>query len=265
MERGTCKLCQKDKPLCKSHLIPRSVHLLCRATKAKNPNPFVLTHEYAKQSSRQMQIPLLCWDCEQLLRANGEDWMTLQFARYGGPFPFLDTLAQFPPVLAEPDFIAYALAAIPDIRVNHIVHFFMGIFWKASVHNWVKERTKTWLEFGVHGEAIRKFLLGEAGFPADMALSVTILPPPVTLISFHLPYDTIGPDPTYHLYISGVNCTLWMGPNIPAEIAMGSIHHPPHQLLVLDNAADITRKFREAGQAAMKRMQQRSAKSRRPG
>jgi hypothetical protein len=258
VQQGECKLCLKKRPLCKSHLIPRAVYALCRATKAKNPNPFLLTYKFAMQSSRQVQIPLLCHDCEQLLCAKGEAWMVPQLARYGGPFPVLDTLIKSPALFIEPDFIAYVLAAIPAIRVPDLIHFFMGIFWKASVHPWAKARTEPWLSFGNQGEAIRQFLLGVADFPAQMALSVTVLPPPVTLIAFHIPYDTIGPDPTYHLYISGINCTLWMGPNIPVEIVAGSIHRPPHHLLVVDNAADITRKFREAGQSVMKSRAPRS-------
>jgi hypothetical protein len=178
--------------------------------------------------------------------------MIPQFARYGGPFPFFDTLRRYPALYDEPDVVAYILATIPEVRVQDLIHFFMGIFWKASVHPWAEGKTRPWLSLGLHREAVRQFILGQAAFPAQMALSVVVLPPQVTPVAFHFPYATRGPDATYHLYISGINCTLWAGPNIPFPVAAGSVHRPPHHLLVADHAADITKKFREAHQSAMK-------------
>lgn len=250
MNHGICKLCLLDKPLCDSHLIPRSVYALCRATKAPNPNPFLVTNQFAMQTSRQMQVPLLCFACEQLLRERGEDWVVPELARYPGPFPFFEKLRATPPLYNEPDFVAYLLATVPNIRVAELIHFFMGIFWKASVHPWRKGRSDMWITLGQFSEPIRTLLRGEAPFPENVALSITVLPPPVTLIAFHPPYETIGPDPTYHLYVSGFNCTLSVGERIEPELVLSSIHRPPHHLLIVDNAADITRKFRDSYESA---------------
>jgi len=253
VKHGKCKLCVLDKPLCDSHLIPRSVYALCRAAGAKNPNPFLVTHQFAFQTSRQMQIPLLCFECEQLLRERGEDWVVPELARYPSPFPFIDKLRAATPLFSEPDFIAYALNSVSQARTPELIHFFMGIFWKASVHAWRKGRTDPWINLGTFSDLIRKFLRGEAPFPEKVALSITVLPPPVTLVAFHPPYETIGPDPSFHLYVSGFNCTLCVGDNIPPELALSSMHRPPHHLLVVDNAADITKKFRESYAAAKAR------------
>jgi hypothetical protein len=252
MELGICKLCLKQRPLCKSHLIPKGVYALCRARTSKNPNPLLITHKLSMQTSRQLKTPLLCFDCEQLLRAKGEDWVIPQLAHIGGPFPLGDTLAASAPLFAERDVIAYLLQTIPNVRLNELVHFAMAIFWKASVHSWVEKPGKPWLLLGPHGEDLRKFILGKAVFPAEMALSLTVLPNPVALISFHYPYKTIGPDPTCHLYVSGLNFILWMGPNIPAVTAQGSLHRPPHLALVVDIRDAIIKKFRDARQSAMK-------------
>jgi hypothetical protein len=258
MEVGSCKLCLKKRPLCKSHLIPKGVYALCRAKASNNPNPFVVTHKFSMQTSRQLKTELLCFDCEQLLRARGEDWAIPQLAHFGGPFPFGDTLSVSAPLFAEPDFTVYLLETIPNIRVPDLIHFAMAIFWKASVHSWVGKRGKPWLSLGQYKEPLRKFISGEAGFPAEMALSLTALPNPVALIAFHYPYATIGADPTCHLYISGLNFTLWTGPNISFEAAQTSLHNPPHHALVVDIRDDITRKFRDAHQSAMNTKKNRS-------
>ena len=250
MQIATCKLCLRNRPLCKSHLIPRAVYALCRAQKARNPNPYLVTHKFAMQSSRHMQVPLLCNDCEQLLRASGEDWLIPELARLGQAFPLFEKLRTAIPLYNEPDFVAYLLANVPTIRVPHLIHCITGIFWKASVHAWRKGPAKPWISLGAHSDLLRQFLLGEAGFPQDMSLSIIVVPPPSTLIGFHPPYQTKGPDPIFHLYLCGINCTLWKGQNIPPEIAAGSIHRPPYYLLVADVTDMIKRKYRAAFESA---------------
>jgi len=172
--------------------------------------------------------------------------------RHPSPFAFFDKLRIAPPLYVEPDFIAYVLEKVPRAQTAELIHFFMGIFWKASVHPWRKADPNPWIDLGPFSEPIRKFLRGESGFPEKVALTITVLPPPVTLVAFHPPYETIGPDPIFHLYVSGFNCTLFIGDNIPPENALGSIHWPPHHLMVVDNAAQIKKKFRDPYEAANK-------------
>jgi hypothetical protein len=182
------------------------------------------------------------------MRQNGEDYAISQLARLNGPFPLGDRLHRAVALHGEPDFTSYLLTAIPEIQVNHLVHFAMGVFWKASVHTWRKKGKKPWLDLENYRESMRLFLRGEADFPCNMALSLTILPVPTatTITAFHIPYKTIGPDETCHFFVMGLNYTLWMGPDIPLQITATSLHLPPHVLLEVDNSADITRKFREA-------------------
>jgi hypothetical protein len=118
MKKGKCKLCLLEKRLCRSHLIPRAVYALCRAQKAPNPNPMMVTHKLALQTSRQAQWPLLCFECEQLLREKGEDWVLPQLAQYGDIFPFGETLKASPYFFIEPDVAAYALDGHPTLRAD---------------------------------------------------------------------------------------------------------------------------------------------------
>ena len=179
--------------------------------------------------------------------------MIPELARLDEPFQFHEKLRAGPALYVEPDFVAFVLQAVPAIHVDDLIHFVMGIFWKASIHPWREGRNKPSLELGPRGDDVRKFLLNESAFPGEMALSITVLPPPVTLVAFHFPYATRGPDATFHLYVSGLDCTLWVGPNIPPQIAAGSIHRPPHHLLIVDNAEAIKRKYRRALESVAKR------------
>ena len=208
----------------------------------------MVTHKLALQTSRHLQDYLLCFECEQLLRAKGEDWVIPQLARYGDVFPLGETLKASQYLFGEPDVAAYALEGHPTVRAADLVHFAMGIFWKASVHNWLAVRKKSFISLGTHQEPIRKFLLSEQGFPADMALSLAVLPKPVALIGFQFPYETLPrpEDRTFHLYISGVNFTLWAGSRIPAEITLGCLSKRPHLALVYDAAPQIARRYKDA-------------------
>ena len=208
----------------------------------------MVTHKLALQTSRHLQDYLLCFECEQLLRAKGEDWVIPQLARDGDAFPLGDTLKSSQHLFDEPDVVAYALEGHPTIRATDLVHFAMGIFWKSSVHNWLAEKKKSFISLGTRQESIRKFLLGEQGFPSDMALSIAVLPKPVALIGFHFPYETLPrpEDRTFHLYISGINFTLWAGTRIPPEIILGCLSKRPHIALVYDAAPQIARRYKEA-------------------
>ena len=256
---GRCKLCQKEKELQKSHLIPRAAYGICRATEATNPNPLMVTHRFTMQTSRQTQWPLLCFDCEQLLREKGEDWVLPRLARYKGQFLLGEELEASTPLFNEPDVIAYTLEASATIRVSDLTHFAMGIFWKAAVHGWMRKAKGPWIRLGEHTEGVRKYLVGESEFPKEMALSLSVLPTAAAISSFHLPYETM-PAPgytTFHLYIGGLNYTLWVGPEIPHEAKLICLSAKPNAVLVFDCAKEILKRFQEAYAEARKRADSR--------
>jgi hypothetical protein len=248
MQKRICKLCMIERPLCRSHLMPRAAYALCRAQKARNPNPLMVTHNLVLQTSRHLQDHLLCLECEQLLRKKGEDWVIPQLARVGDVFPLAETLKASPHLFNEPDVAAYALEGHPTIAVGCLIHFAMGIFWKAAVHNWLRRKKKSFITLGEYQEPVRKFLLGQEQFPNDMALSLSVLRMPVKMVGFQFPYETVErpEDRTFHLYISGMNFTLWVGKRIPAEIALVCVTKRPNLVLVYDVAPQIVRRYKEA-------------------
>src|SRR5277367_5945178 len=248
MPLGKCKLCEKQRNLQKSHLIPRAAFAICRATDAKNPNPLMVTHFLAMQTSRQTKWPLLCFGCEQLLREKGEDWVLPQLARHRGPFLLAEKLEATTALFNEPDFIAYNLDSSTTIRVADLTHFAMGIYYKAAVHSWLGSTTEPWIQLGARTEGVRKYLLGEEEFPKEMALTLAVLPRARAIISFYFPFETIPAHGyrTFHFYIAGLNYTLWVGPQIPYEPSRACLSAKPNSVLVFDCAKEILKRFKDA-------------------
>lgn len=65
MERGKCKLCNRDKDLCKSHIIPSSFF---RDLGRKQPVVIEFEPSYAKKDQNEYKEPLLCRECEDKVK-----------------------------------------------------------------------------------------------------------------------------------------------------------------------------------------------------
>jgi hypothetical protein len=138
MEEGICKLCLLNKPLCDSHLLPRAAYDYCRPPVG---NPLVANSELIIESSRQLQYPLLCEACEGVLNDGGEDWVVPLFARYGGGFGLFDLLKIMTPDGTENGYDGYSAAKNKEIKADRLIHFALGIFWKAAVHSWTGKKS----------------------------------------------------------------------------------------------------------------------------
>jgi hypothetical protein len=137
MPQGKCKLCLEDRELQDSHLLPAAVYKMCRAKGDESPDPISIRNDPKTksfrvfQSSKQITGHVLCSSCEQVLNANGEDWVLPQLSTIQG-FPLYEKLTTtIQPAIVESDLAAYESVNVPDIRTDSLVHFAMGIFWKA--------------------------------------------------------------------------------------------------------------------------------------
>jgi len=231
-------LCLIEKQVVKSHLIPQAMHDYCRPPAG---NPISITSELVVETSRQVQDFLLCLECEDSLNKGGEDWLLPLLARIDGRFPFYDLLTKIPPDVEEDGAACYAAARNPEIQVAKLVHFAMGVFWKASVHSWSGRRKNPLIDLGPYGEPIRKFLRGETGFPDCMALVVGVLPASRALISFSQPYR--GSAANWHnflFYIPGIQFSLCVGRGVNREQRSVCIaSNPLHPILVTDFSKDV--------------------------
>ena len=237
-----CPLCLIEKPIVKSHLIPQAMYDYCRLP---GGNPISITSELVIATSRQLQDSLLCLECEGLLNRGGEDWLLPLLATIDGAFPFYDLVTTIRPDVEEDGSACYAAARNPEIQVDKLVHFGMGVFWKASVHSWSGRRKNPLIDLGPYGEPIRKFLRGEADFPDHMAFVVGVLPPNRGLISFSQPYR--GSAANWHnflFYIPGIEFSLCVGRGVDQEQRSVCIaSNPLHPILVTDFSKSVREVF----------------------
>jgi hypothetical protein len=206
------------------------------------------------QTSRQLQHPLLCLECENALNVGGEGWLLPLLATIDKKFPLLDIIERFDADVIDGDTRGYAASRNPAIEVDKLIHFIMGVFWKASIHSWRGDDREPMIDLGPYGERVRTFLRGETPFPANMGLVVAVLPREKAVISFNAPYRGSAQDShNFVFYIPGVQTVLSVGKRLPAEMpAICFATNPLHPLLVADMSSDVLAMFRSIGAKAHK-------------
>jgi hypothetical protein len=235
MPTQKCPMCLQTKQVVSSHLMPADLYDYCRPP---DGNPVSFNSRVVLESSRQMQHPLLCLGCEEILNQGGEQWMLPLFASLDGTFPFYDLLTRHPPAIVDGDAKLYAAAGNKEIDCDRVIHFALGIFWKAAVHSWRGGETDPLIDLGRQTENIRRYLKGEAGFPNDLALTIGVLPRPVKHISFVVPYHgSADARNNFLFYALGIEFTLLIGDRITPDQRAASFTGNPHRpILVVDFA-----------------------------
>lgn len=203
--------------------------------------PVVMTSRIVMQTSRQVQTPLLCLDCENVLNRGGENWLLPLLATIDGKFPLLDIIERFEPDIPDGELRIYAASRNPAIEIEKLIHFAIGVFWKASIHSWRGDSKELQIDLGPYRESVRAFLLGKTPFPQHMGLVLGVLPRDKALVSITLPYR--NPERDFHGFtflIPGMVFALSvgnrLGPNLPL---MCFATNPAHPILVADLSQDI--------------------------
>jgi hypothetical protein len=228
-----CPMCEVTKDVISSHLIPAALYKDCHLP---GGFPIVFNSKLAYEGSHQMQAPLLCLDCEDILNKGGENWMTPLFAKADGSFGFHDLLTSVPPAMVVDDAHVYLAANNPQIQSEKLIHFAMGIFWKAAVHPWIPGEKEPLIDLREYVESIRKYLRGESSYPDEMILNVGILPVPVKHLAISAPYQGSNTTVTNFLfYAVGIEFTLLVGKGITNEESKGSLsENPGRPIIVVD-------------------------------
>jgi hypothetical protein len=249
LKPGKCKLCLEEEPLCESHLVPGAIYKYC--WEGDLP-PLRFTADEIGHSDEELTAHLLCRKCENLLNRDGENWLAPKLATVKGSFPLYDLLVKEKPDIVHSLYLGYACARNKDIAFRKITNFAAGVFWKASVHPWHKDRTGPRIELGGYREEFRLFLVHKGKFPQHATLSVTIAPPSKALISFNSPDErSKTPFHQYVFNIPGISFDLAVGKRIPDELRrMCFATSPMHYALVADLSPQIRRAVRLGTQKA---------------
>jgi hypothetical protein len=210
-------MCLIEKTLVLSHLMPASVYDYLRAGDLP---PIKIGNGMVISTDRQTRDHLLCQTCEEVLNKGGENWLNSKFARMERIFPLYDLVVQGPPDVMEKDGSAYRVALNPEIDGDKILHFACGLFWKASVHSWSGLSKEPRIDLGPYSEKLRKFLRGDAPFPPNMMLNVSISTPSTAQVVMLDPREgeRAEGERTYYTYLPGVLFVLTVGKAIPAAL-----------------------------------------------
>jgi hypothetical protein len=139
VKTGKCKLClQEGIELRVSHGVPVGVYRILRDDNAKNPNPWLVSEQGAVQTSKQLTAPLLCYDCEQRLSTDGENWVLANCLKKDGRFRLASILSSRTADVSSPanPTRVYWATNIPEIDRSALAYFAASIFWRGSIYGW---------------------------------------------------------------------------------------------------------------------------------
>ena len=242
MPTGPCRLCQSDADLQDSHFLPKAFFkLLLKRSKAAgqaNANPVVFNKAVALQTSAQVTDYLLCSGCEDRFSKNGEKWMIENCWRASDEFRLRETLERVEPICEWKSGVrVFDGAAIGDANVAKLVYFAASVFWRGSTHEWraIAGTKPLRLELGSLEDMLRRYLLGEADFPADSSLVVTVSSSTDDganeLVLFPWKSNDENGLCQYRFVIPGVAFQLFAGEKIPLGIAaLSTAHRVDHPL-----------------------------------
>jgi hypothetical protein len=243
MPIGKCLLCHETKDLQDSHFIGKAVYRRLSEDSLTNPHPVLLGSGTMRQSSSQMRDHLFCFDCEQIFNLQGEGWVHGRIATVKG-FPLFDSLKTYTPVFAENDYAVYDARTISEWDCAKLLHYGAGIFFKAGVHVWESEGNKVSIDLGPDLDALRRFVLGQAAFPANMALSISIAgnAKPLLVTVSPVPVGADGFD-QFQFYVPGIMYTLQVGKAIPADTHAIAFASPKIKVVFVRDVSEQAKHF----------------------
>ena len=239
MPRGVCKMCQEEKELQRSHLIPKAVYKKSRSGDPKKPHPILLTTKGTRQSSYQVMDYVFCQKCEHLLCKNGEDYV-MRLIHHGNTFPFLDLLNSHGPGLIGSEFRFYSQEMSPRVDRGKIAYFAASIFWRAAVHTWRQEDGKM-ISIDLSAEereSLRQYMLGNEGFPKSAGLLTYACTDMSSQRSFWMPgKNDRTKDRAFLLGLRGMTFFFAIGEAVPPLIAKYCMMNSPQRWITVRNCS----------------------------
>jgi hypothetical protein len=214
--------------------MPKSLYKQSRRPGNANPNPLLLTETRHVQTSEQITDYVFCEECERRLNDNGERYTMSQVAKENGTFPLLETLMKATPIQLGEDEIAFTAKSTPDINRDALAYYALSIFWRASVHNWERDRQEPRINLGPYNETIRRFLMGETPFPDNISLLMVVCNDPESQNVFYTP--SLGMkqlERTYSFQTRGLNFLMIVGKKTRADTRKICLVNGPERLIVV--------------------------------
>jgi len=232
--RGICKLCLQEADLLKSHYIPRALYPTKKQKSATSARDAILVGP-----TPHLRDYLLCRACETRFEQNGESevlkWLAPKVKRY----PLNERFKLALPRERYADASRFAAYDV-GLDAEKFAYFASSVVWRGSVHEWLLSNgcRSTLLTMGTHQETVRRFLIGDVGFPHDvMSVIVIVCSDPEARSLWNIPaQDEENGCLQYRFVARGVFFTVILGSNIP-PLLRDACCVGPRQCIVYGDAA----------------------------
>ena len=210
-----CSLCLQSRVLRKSHLIPKSLYKVIRSEDG-------LVYASRKKGSiytdKQIAVPLLCGDCEEMFSKKGEQVVCKECYRGKGNFILRDKLKATSEMFTEGSkgwIIPQTESRNINLDYEAYLYFGASIIWRASAGKWPSHVGRMRRGLGKYEDKIRRYLLGETDFPKKVFLLIGVNSDDdetnfSSAISFPF-YEKLQGHHRHIFYIPGVNFIFTIG------------------------------------------------------
>jgi hypothetical protein len=239
--RGRCRLCGEVDYLCDSHLMPAALYRLLRSKTVNPRDPLAITTRSTFQTSRQVSEYLLCVDCEDKFRRNGEEWVLRHCYREGEGFALRELMLKGQLLGDGPVAKFYSTKSNLHIDSGALTFFAASIFWRAAARDWqfLKSVPGNPIALGPYQESLRKYLLGQTSFPHSAAMWVWVS-------SYDKPSRVVttphsGRILNCHAHsfdIPGMRFDLFLGRRLPEFVRLLCVVNDPDRPILVSDAPD---------------------------
>jgi len=239
MPIGICPGCRLEKTLVRSHLIPQAIYAYFRGIDGSSP--VRVGDDVVMHTDRQIQDYLLCESCEDMINKGGENWVNPKLATIEKTFPLYDLVMGSYPAYEDQHGGIYYTFTNPNLDVERLTHFALGVFWKAAVHSWSGSKKEPMINLGEYVDVIRTWLRSESDFPDDVTLAVTVAKPETALVVLQQPVKIPGVRwRRYHFYVPGVMFSLNVGREVEGQMREICFHQVvEHPIFVSDDVMAV--------------------------
>lgn len=242
MGMKVCPLCKDPAslPIVSSHLMSAALYLKTREPGVKNSRLIMVTSRTTIPTDKQIEDDLLCLACEDLLNKNGEAYALSQ-VHNGKDFPLLDRFKVAMPLYSGVGVEKFSGASV-GVDTDKLAHFALGVFWKASAHVWrAHDGSPIHHSLGQYEEAVRRYLMGEMGFPTELVLIVTVCTDYHSQNNFFFPCEVRGNQvKSYGMLARGIHFRLFAGVDLPQTIRDSSCITSSQRPIFTGNAKKIS-------------------------
>ncbi len=249
-----CGLCLKNSDLVESHLIPQSIYKIIVQESLKLNNPLLIKGNKKLATSKQVKSTFLCPKCEGRLSNFGEDHVLRNIYRKPKEFRLQTILKGLKPIEKVDGSLVYCGNKLPNIKIDHFLHFASGIFWKTSAGKWtfLGEKLNSKTLGNKYEDKFRKYLLGNEKFPENAILTMKVSneksPFPVCIFPHANKINGLF---HHRFYIPGIEFILRVGNLIPNEQKAFSLSNTSGGLIFFESLDNSN--FINAAKKYMKR------------